>query len=244
MKTIADQVRHVGIIMDGNGRWAQLRGKSRSIGHIRGAQVARKIIQAASDMGLAHLTLYAFSTENWLRPLSEVNFLMKLLRRSLEKEREKIIKNRIRFEAIGELNRLPEDLRSSVLSLMRETRNNEGMHLVFAMSYGARWEIVEACRHIAEKIKAGELEVSDISEKIFSYHLQSPGTPDPDLIIRTSGENRLSNFLLWQAAYSELVFTPTNWPDFSAQEFSSCVGTFSQRERRFGGLRETAQNLG
>ena len=238
------QLQHVGIIMDGNGRWAQQRRKPRTMGHIRGAQVARQIIQTAARAGLKHLTLYAFSTENWLRPLAEVQFLMKLLRRSLEKERETLLKNRIRFEAIGELDRLPSDLRESVLELMHTTRNFEGMHLLFGLGYGSRWEIVEACKNIARSASRGEIDLNTLDEKTFSYHLQSPMTPDPELIIRTSGETRLSNFLLWQAAYSELHFTETLWPDFTPEEFLDCLHQFATRDRRFGNIKTTSATLG
>lgn len=232
--------QHVGIIMDGNGRWANLKGKARVIGHIKGARVARSIINWSAENKLPHLTLYAFSTENWVRPLAEISFLMRLLHRSLVRERENLFKYQIRFTAIGSLHRLPEDLATMIHDLMEQTKSHKGMHLTFALSYGSRWEITEAVKKIAEKVKQGDIEPYQITEDVFSRSLCTRDTPDPDLIVRTSGEHRLSNFLLWQAAYSELYFSSTLWPDFTIGEFSEILSRFAQRERRFGGVHQDA----
>jgi undecaprenyl diphosphate synthase len=226
--------RHIGIIMDGNGRWAQQRGRARTFGHIKGARIAKKIVTAAAELKIENLTLYAFSTENWLRPEQEVNFLMRLLSRYLVKETKNLVKENIRFSVIGDLNRLPSNLRFAAQQTVRATASCTGMNLVFALSYGSRSEIVEAAKHLAEKVKAGELEPAMIDEALFSHHLSTYPAPEVDLIIRTSGEQRISNFLLWQAAYSELYFTKTLWPDFSREEFVQILDLVSSRERRFG----------
>ena len=227
-------LRHLAIIMDGNGRWAQLRGHPRTSGHIKGARVAKKIITACSEQGIQNLTLYAFSSENWLRPPLEVAFLMNLLRRYLKRETQNLVKQNIRFRAIGELSRLPSDVLSAVDYATKITEKNTGLNLVFAISYGSRQEITSAIQKIATKVADGALKAQDIDESVIQAELMTSGSPDPDLVIRTSGEQRLSNFLLWQSAYSELVFSNTLWPDFTVQELESCIGHFNKRERRFG----------
>lgn len=224
----------LGIIMDGNGRWAQLRGKPRSYGHIKGARVAKKIITECSDLGLKSLVLYAFSTENWLRPKIEVNFLLNLLRRYLRKETENLVKKNIRFSAIGDLSRLPLDLLQMIDHASLRTSACTGLHVYFAISYGARMEITEAVRQIAEKVEQKSILSSEITEEVIDSHLMTPAGLNPDLIIRTSGECRLSNFLLWQAAYSELYFTNTLWPDFELTDLHAAFASFSSRNRRFG----------
>ena len=228
------KLQHVAIIMDGNGRWAQLRGKARTYGHIKGARVAKKIITHASDLGLKNLTLYAFSSENWLRPESEVSFLMLLLTRYLDRESMNLHKMNIRFNVIGEIHRLPPNIQAAIRETKELTKNNTGLNLSFAISYGSRKEIVLAAQSLAKKVLQGELSVDQITEKSVSDCLMTAGTPDPDLIIRTSGESRLSNFLMWQASYSELYFSPVLWPDFDAKDFNEAIQYYLGRERRFG----------
>ena len=231
---MAARLEHVAIIMDGNGRWAQLRNKPRTYGHIKGARVAKKIITYAANSGLKVLTLYAFSTENWLRPQAEVSFLMLLLKRYLKKETENLIKMNIRFDVIGEINKLPVDIQQAIQHTKNLTARNTGLKLTFAMSYGSRQEILLAVKTIAEKFKNNEIEKNQITESLMNSHLMTANTADPDLIIRTSGESRLSNFMMWQASYSELYFSPTLWPDFTEKHFDHCCQNFFQRERRFG----------
>jgi undecaprenyl diphosphate synthase len=226
--------RHVAIIMDGNGRWAELRRRPRTFGHLRGARIAREVIEACAELGIENLTLYAFSTENWLRPLEEVSFLMALLSRHLRRERETLIKNNIRFRAIGELDRLPASVRAEVDKTIADTSHCTGLLLTFALSYGGRQDLVEANRQIARKVAQGELDPESISEETVAAHLATAGQPDPDLVIRTSGESRLSNFLLWQNAYAEFLVLPTLWPDFSREKLDEALAWYSQRERRFG----------
>lgn len=222
--------------MDGNGRWAQMRSRPRTYGHIKGARVAKKIITECAERGLKTLTLYAFSSENWLRPQTEVSFLMNLLRRYLRKETENLVRQNIRFSVIGDLTRLPLDLLKSIDYAVERTSKNTGLHLVFAISYGSRAEIAEAVRSIALKVEKGLLKPQEIDEETVHSHLSTFPSEDPDLIIRTSGECRLSNFLMWQAAYSELYFTSVLWPDFSVQDLRIALETYAKRERRFGGV--------
>lgn len=226
--------KHLAIIMDGNGRWAQQHHRPRVYGHVKGTRVAKKIIQECSRLGVKYLTLYAFSTENWLRPQAEVTFLMNILRRYLKKETQNLIKENIRFTVVGELERLPADVISSVNSAMSATASCTGLNLVFAISYGSKQEITNTVRQIAAKIASGELTTDQIDETLIQNHLSTAGTPDPDLILRTSGEHRLSNFLLWQAAYSEFYFTNQLWPDFTAADLKAAFEDFGTRQRRFG----------
>lgn len=225
--------------MDGNGRWAQNKGRPRTYGHIKGARVAKKIISTAAELKIRYLTLYAFSTENWLRPASEVQFLMSILKRYLKKETANLVNQNIRFSVIGDINRLPGDLISIINSTVQKTSHCSGMNLVFALSYGSRNEITDTTKILCQKVLNGEIQISDISEFTISNHLSTAPAPDVDLIIRTSGEKRLSNFLLWQAAYSELYFSNTLWPDFSKKEFIEILKEFSSRERRFGQVKST-----
>lgn len=228
------KLQHIAIIMDGNGRWAQLRNKPRTFGHIKGARVAKKIITQASDLGLKNLTLYAFSSENWLRPQSEVAFLMKLLNRYLKKESANLHKKNIRFNVIGEIYRLPLEIQKAIINTKELTKNNTGLNLSFALSYSSKQELVLAAQTLAKKVMAGQLSIDQINEKSLSDCLMTAGTPDPDLIIRTSGESRLSNFLMWQASYSELFFSPILWPDYTAKDFHEAIQYYLGRERRFG----------
>lgn len=229
-----NKLKHVAIIMDGNGRWAQLRDKHRTYGHIKGARVAKKIITYASNSGLKNLTLYAFSTENWLRPKEEVSFLMLLFHRYLKKEAATLHKQNIRFSVIGEVHKLPNEIQEAIRSTTSLTKKNTGLHLTFALSYSGRQEIVLAVQAIAEKYKKSEIQLNQINEEYLSSHLMMASSPDPDLIIRTSGESRLSNFLSWQSAYSELYFTSVLWPDYSVEDFSQACQNYYQRNRRFG----------
>ena len=226
--------KHLAIIMDGNGRWAKSRGKPRTFGHIKGARVAKQIITACADKGIAHLTLYAFSSENWLRPQSEVSFLMLLLRRYLKKETENLVRKNIRFDVIGDMTRLPEDIVSAIDYTQNRTKNGTGLRVTFAISYGSRQEIADAVKHLAIDVKSGALGPDEISEQTLERYLQTYPTPDPDMIIRTSGEKRLSNFLLWQAAYSEFYFSDTLWPEFTVADLDLAIAQYLKRERRFG----------
>lgn len=226
--------QHLAIIMDGNGRWAKSRGYTRAYGHVRGARVAKKMIEKCAGDGVQFLTLYAFSTENWMRPKAEVHFLMQLLARHLKKERESLIKNNIRFQTIGDISSLPATVQKEVATTIAATAGCDGMTLVFALSYGGRQEITQAVKEIAKQIENKQISIADISESLVEKYLSTQNIPDPDLIIRTSGEYRLSNFLLWQAAYSEFYITPTPWPDFKEKDLEASFEFYATRERRFG----------
>lgn len=225
---------HVAIIMDGNGRWAKRRALPRVMGHRQGVKAVKRVVTASREIGIRVLTLYAFSRENWRRPWEEVTALMDLLYDYLEGELEEMLQNRIALRAIGELERLPPRVRERLLETIERTSGNEGMILNLALSYGARAEIARASRLIAERCLRGEMVPDDIDEEAVSSCLYTAGLPDPDLVIRTSGERRLSNFLLFQSAYSELYITPTLWPDFGKEELLEALYDFSRRERRFG----------
>lgn len=226
--------KHIAIIMDGNGRWAEAHGHHRFFGHIRGARVAKSMIEACAERKIEFLTLFAFSTENWSRPKSEVNLLMKLLRSRLNRERAQLIKNNIRFRCIGDIGRLPHPVRETVNETIDKTNHCTGMTLIFALSYGGRQEISSAAQKIARLVQDGQLQPQDITEELFATHLESSFFPDPDIIIRTSGECRVSNFFLWQAAYSELMIVPKMWPEFTAEDLDLAITNFASRERRFG----------
>ncbi|MGZ5279902.1 MAG: isoprenyl transferase [Pseudobdellovibrionaceae bacterium] len=228
--------KHVAIIMDGNGRWAQTKGRPRTYGHIKGARVAKQIISACVEKGLENLTLYAFSSENWLRPQTEVLFLMSLLHRYLKRETASLVRQNIRFNVIGDRSKLPPEVPTVIDYATEKTAHNTGMNLVFAISYGSRQEITEAVRALAKQVEAGELKPEDIDESMIHSNLNTAHWPDPDLIIRTSGEHRLSNFLMWQAAYAEFYFCETLWPDFSIEDLDIALLNFLKRERRFGAL--------
>jgi undecaprenyl diphosphate synthase len=228
--------RHVAIIMDGNGRWAKHRGLPRIEGHRQGAESARTIIRTAGELGVKYLTLYAFSAENWNRPKDEVDALMKYLIHYLKTETPELNKNNVRLEVIGQIHRLPENVQEHLKKSIATLSKNSGLTLVMALSYGSRIEIVDAVRRIAEKARDGKLEPADINEEVISQHLWTRNIPDPDLLIRTSGEMRVSNFLLWQISYAELVITPTLWPDFRKPQFFAALEEYTRRHRRFGGI--------
>ena len=225
---------HVALIMDGNGRWAQAQGKSRMEGHVAGVEAVRRITKAARRIGIRYLTLYAFSTENWGRPQEEVSALMSLLVKCLHNEMPLFMENGIRLRVIGQTEVFGPDVRAAMQEALDKTAANDKMDLVLALSYSARWELVRAARQIAEETKAGTLAPEHINADCINKHLATAFMPDPDLLIRTSGEQRISNFLLWQIAYSELYFSPVYWPDFDEEKFYEAVADFQQRDRRFG----------
>ena len=224
--------RHVAIIMDGNGRWAKQRGEDRSMGHQAGVETVRRITTLASQMGVGYLTLYTFSTENWNRPATEVAALMSLILSAMEEEL--FMKNNVRMRLIGDVTRLPKEVRAGVLRLQERTSHNTGMTMVIALNYSSRWEITEAVRRIAIRMGNLDLRPQDIDEATIAGEMATSFMPDPDLLIRTGGEVRLSNYLLWQAAYAELYFCDTFWPDFQEEDFCKAIVEYQQRERRFG----------
>ena len=226
--------RHVAIIMDGNGRWARARGLDRSEGHVEGVNTVRKITEAASEIGIKYLTLYTFSTENWNRPQEEVDALMNLIVIAIERETADLIKNNVRLTMIGDFGRMPDFARRRLSKCMDDTAQCTGLTLVLALSYSSRWEITEAVRNIAAKVQAGSLAPDDITDDTISRNLSTADMPDPDLLIRTGGDFRVSNFLLWQIAYSEIYVTSTYWPDFTKDDFLDALEQFQSRERRFG----------
>jgi undecaprenyl diphosphate synthase len=225
---------HIAIIMDGNGRWARQRGKERVFGHQQGVSAVREVIEGAAELGLKYLTLYAFSTENWGRPDDEVSALMGIMVQSLNNETDTLIKNNISLKAIGDVNRLAEDVRKRLFETIELTSASDGLTLVIALSYSSRWEILNAARKLAFDVKNGIIDPDAINEGEFEKYLTTNGIPDPELLIRTSGELRISNFLLWQLAYTELYFTELLWPDFGKEEFYRAIIDFQKRERRFG----------
>jgi undecaprenyl diphosphate synthase len=225
---------HVAIIMDGNGRWARQRNLDRIFGHQQGVNAVRTVIEAASELQIKFLTLYAFSTENWGRPNEEVSALMGIMVDSLNKETETLLKNNISLKTIGDLGRLAEDVRQRLLETIKLTSECTGLNLIVALSYSSRWEITEAARRIAAEISKGTLDPDSFNETDFEKYLTTNGIPDPELMIRTSGELRISNFLLWQLAYTELYFTDKLWPDFGKEDFYNAIIDFQKRERRFG----------
>ena len=226
--------QHIAVIMDGNGRWAKLHGKERLYGHYNGVESVRAVITASVQLGLKYLTLYTFSTENWNRPKAEVDGLMELLVDNIVKETPTFHEKNIRFTTIGDNSLLPEKALRKLEECIADTASNTGMTLVLALSYSSRWEITNAVRKIATKVKNGELNVEDIDDQVVSDNLTTAGIPDPELLIRTSGELRLSNYLLWQMAYTELYFTDTLWPDFREESFYEAIIDYQKRERRFG----------
>ncbi len=225
---------HIAIIMDGNGRWAALHGHERVFGHQKGVEPVRNVVEAAAELGIGYLTLYAFSTENWCRPDEEVSALMGLMVQSLNDEKDNLLKNNIKLIAIGEFERLTDNVRSKLFDTINLTSGSTGLTLILALSYSSRWEITEAARKLASDVKAGVLEPEAISEEELEKRLTTRGIPDPDMMIRTSGELRISNFLLWQLAYTEFYFTDILWPDFGKEDLYSAIVDFQNRERRFG----------
>lgn len=226
--------RHIAIIMDGNGRWAKKRALNRVMGHRKGADTVRAIVRTCREIGIQILTLYAFSTENWRRPHGEVSALMALLNDFLKSQLSEMMENGIRLNALGQIERLPEDVQDTLKETMDKTRENQGMLLNLALSYGSRDEIVDAVRKIASDVSAKRLRPEEITPDLFEKYLYTSGIPDPDLLIRTSGEMRISNFLLWQIAYTEIYITSTLWPDFGKEEFMQILMDYQRRERRFG----------
>lgn len=236
--------RHVAIIMDGNGRWAKARGMPRGFGHRKGVEAVREAVRSAREFGISYLTLYAFSSENWRRPAEEVSDLMGLLKLFIKRDLAELHSADVRIRIIGERERLTSDILKLLIEAEETTRNNKGLVLVIAFNYGARDEIARACRKIALDVAAGRLDAESIDAETIDERLDTADIPDPDLIIRTSGEERLSNFLLWQAAYSELVFVPDLWPDFDRAVFARALETFAARERRYGGVESAEKAVG
>lgn len=226
--------QHIAIIMDGNGRWAQNKSMPRVFGHKNGVKAVREVTEASAELGIKHLTLYAFSKENWKRPVREVNMLMKLFVSTVSKELSTLNKNNIRLKAIGDLQFLPADTLTALNDAIESTKDNSHMTLVLALNYSSRWELTEMTKSIAMDVASGTLNAEDISEEAISNRLTTAGIPDPELMIRTSGEHRISNFLLWQLSYAELVFSDTLWPDFRKEELYKCILEYQRRERRFG----------
>ncbi|HLX11448.1 MAG TPA: isoprenyl transferase [Bacteroidota bacterium] len=225
---------HIAIIMDGNGRWAKQRGLPRIAGHHEGVESVRDAVEACGQLGVGYLTLYAFSTENWKRPEDEVSMLMRLLMHALRDETDKLHRNNVSVHAIGEITALPQAVRDELLEAIDRTRNNTGLNLYLALSYSGRWDLTRAVRSIADEVKSGALSPDKIDDKVIEHHLSTKDVPDPDLLVRTSGEFRISNFLLWQLAYSEIVISDCFWPDFRRGNLYDAIRLYQQRERRFG----------
>ena len=225
---------HIAIIMDGNGRWAKARQLNRSAGHVEGVNTVRRITEIASEIGIKYLTLYTFSTENWNRPKEEVDTLMHLVVTAIERETPDLIKNNVSLTMIGDMDRMPQEAYERLYQCIKDTSHCTGLKLCLALSYSARWEITNACKEIAQKVKSGELDPSDINDDVISAHLNTSFMPDPDLLIRTGGDMRVSNFLLWQIAYSEICVVDTYWPDYSKDDFCNAIIQYQSRERRFG----------
>lgn len=226
--------RHIAVIMDGNGRWAKKKGAMRIFGHRNAVKAVRDITEGCGEIGIKYLTLYAFSTENWARPKEEVEGLMELLVNTLKQEIKTLMDNQVKLITIGDTSHLPGDCQKNLEWAMNTTKNNNGLTLILALSYSGRWEIVQAVKSIVKEAKEGKLSEEDINEKMIEQRLQTAGVPDPELLIRTSGEMRVSNFLLWQIAYTELYITPTLWPDFRKENLYEAIWAYQQRERRFG----------
>jgi undecaprenyl diphosphate synthase len=236
MQSSNDIPRHIAIIMDGNGRWAKTRGLPRAEGHRAGAESVREAVETCRQLGVDYLTLYAFSSENWNRPQKEVDALMSLLERFLREKLPELLKQNIRFNTIGRLDMLPDKCRKQIDKAIASTKGNTGLTLILALSYGSREEITDAARALAIKAIAGEIDPADIDNELFAQHLYTAGTPDPDLLVRTSGELRISNFLLWQISYSEIVISPKYWPDFRNADLRAAVDEYSSRHRRYGAV--------
>ncbi|WP_041445363.1 isoprenyl transferase [Syntrophobotulus glycolicus] len=227
---------HIAIIMDGNGRWAQKKGMPRGIGHRAGLEALKAVVRCCDEIGVKYLTVYAFSTENWKRPQSEIGILMSLLKEYLKRELMELVANHVQIRVSGEIEQLPKDVYEDVLQACQKTKNNDGLVFNLALNYGGRSEIVKAVREIAQEVRNGEISVQEINEKIIEDHLYTASIPDPELLIRTSGEMRLSNFLLWQVAYSEIVVAEEYWPDFKEKSLLNAIEIYQNRERRFGGI--------
>jgi len=230
--------QHVAIIMDGNGRWAKKQGELRTFGHVSGVESVREALKAATELGVKYLTLYAFSSENWNRPKEEVDALMNLLVSTIASEKEKLHENGVKLKVIGDIHSLPDYCQTSLQEAIDFTKDNTTITLILALSYSSRWEITNAAKKIAEDIEKGKISSSEINQEILSSYMATSGVPDPELMIRTSGETRISNFLLWQLAYAELYFTDVLWPDFKKEEFYKAILNYQNRERRFGKISE------
>ncbi len=226
--------RHIAVIMDGNGRWAKKKGAMRIFGHKNAIQAVKDVTEGCGELGIKYLTLYAFSTENWSRPKAEIDGLMELLVSTLKQEIKTLMDNQVKLKTIGDTSNLPVDCQKNLAWAIDQTKNNSGLTLVLALSYSGRWEIIKATKAIASEIEQGKIKASDINESLFENYLQTSSIPDPELLIRTSGELRVSNFLLWQIAYTELYITPTLWPDFRKEHLYEAIWSYQQRERRFG----------
>lgn len=230
--------KHIAVIMDGNGRWAKEKGKPRVFGHRNGVKSVREVTEAAAEIGVKYLTLYAFSTENWGRPKLEVSALMRLLVETVYQETNTLMENNIRLQAIGEIDKLPKATHQALLDGIENTKNNDRMTLVLALNYSGRSDLTKAAQKLATKVAEGKIAADDISPELISNHLSTAGMPDPELLIRTSGEARISNFLMWELAYAELFFSPIFWPDFRKPDFYQAIVDYQQRERRFGKISE------
>lgn len=226
--------RHIAVIMDGNGRWAKKKGALRIFGHRNAVEAVRDITEGCGELGIKYLTLYAFSTENWSRPKAEIDGLMELLVNTLKQEIKRLTENQVKLITIGETSHLPGECQKNLEWAIDQTKNNTGLTLILALSYSGRWEIIKAVKALAKEVHDGNIKVEDINEHLFENYLQTSGIPDPELLIRTSGELRISNFLLWQIAYTELYITPTLWPDFRKEHLYEAIWSYQQRERRFG----------
>ncbi len=232
--------QHIAVIMDGNGRWAKKQGARRLFGHMHAVEAVRQTTEGCAELGIKHLTLYAFSTENWSRPKSEVKGLMELLVSTIKKETATLTKNNIRLSAIGDLPLLPRNCRNELAESIELTKHNTGLNLIIAISYSGRWEIIEAVKRLLKDVKNGSIDEEDINSDLFSDYLCTKGIPDPELLIRTSGEMRISNFLLWQIAYTEIYITDILWPDFRKKHLLEAIASYQKRERRFGKVTDTA----
>ena len=241
LKSSCDLPCHIAIIMDGNGRWARLKGKTRIDGHVAGVESVRDIVESCSQLGIKYLTLFTFSTENWKRPEKEISALMQLLVKVIGRETRKLHDNNIRLNVIGEINLLPKEVSAVLKKTMELTKNNNKLVLTIALSYSGQWDIMQACKAIAFDVKAGLLNPEAVDEQLLASYLATASIPDPELLIRTSGEFRISNFLLWQSAYSEIYFTNTYWPDFRRSQLYDAIREFQSRERRFGQTSEQIQ---
>jgi len=238
LKSSGEIPRHIAIIMDGNGRWAKERGMPRISGHSEGVERVRDTVRACAQLGVQYLTLYTFSTENWKRPKDEVSFLMRLLLKALKDETDELQTNNVRIRTIGDLSSLPQEVQAELLDSIEKTRKNTGLTLILALSYSGRWDLTQAIRHLARDIREGKLTEQDVTDELVGKYLSTAGIPDPDLLIRTSGEFRLSNFLLWQLAYTEIYISSRFWPGFRRDELYAAIANYQQRERRFGMVSE------
>ncbi|HHV63508.1 MAG TPA: isoprenyl transferase [Peptococcaceae bacterium] len=235
--------QHIAIIMDGNGRWARERGMPRTMGHRAGVEALRGVVKCCSEIGVKYLTVYAFSTENWKRPQSEIGILMSLLKEYIKKELDELHAKNVQIRVFGNLSQLPEDVQKAVIAACEKTKNNTGLNFCLALNYGGRAELIQAVKKVIQDVQNGLVQPENINERFFENYLYTSGCPDPEMIIRTSGEMRLSNFLLWQAAYSEIIIVKEYWPDFNEKSLLEAIWAFQQRERRFGGIKKVEEEI-